>query len=274
MFHFQAIFLQAPREVIKQACWKFIHRHHKCRFSWWRHRVHIWNASSSKQLVPYETICSGKIGLRGEMSERPVQKDTGCPQIFWGKERNLVLFCLNNFQCQHLEYQYNWRLQERCWVVRDQRSHDTSASGFGSEATMSRLWWDFHVSLWRQENEQLQKQKNYQDDVSALWYPGISPAAPFSSVTVTGRVPAAGHNSPSHKTWGRITVFMPETTNYKTSSLVFKGIWNGPRATFLSWMPRRKLQRSRELMIQHACQDQEMGCGTHCRVRTKSRIMF
>lgn len=125
------------------------------------------------------------------------------------------------------------------------------------------------MSLWRQATEQGQKQKNYQDDICALWYPGISPATPFSSVTITGRAPAAGHNSPSHKTRGRITIFVPETTDYKTSSLVFKGIWNRPRATFLSWMSRRKLQRNRELMIQHACQDQDMVCGTHLIVRTK-----
>lgn len=203
------------------------------------------------------------------MSESPVQEDTDFSHLLWGKERNLVLFRLNNFQCQHLEYQYSWRLQERCWVVRDQRRHETSASRFGTEVTMSRLCWDFQMSLWRQATEQLQKQKIHQDDISALWYPGISPSTPFSSVTVTRRVPAAGPNSPSHKTWGRITIFMPETTDYKSSSLVFKGIWNGPKATFLNWVSRRKLQRNRELMIQHASQDHKTVGRTHCIVRTK-----
>lgn len=40
------------------------------------------------------------------------------PTAILGQEENLVLLCLNNFQCQHLEHQYSERQQERHWIAR------------------------------------------------------------------------------------------------------------------------------------------------------------
>jgi len=46
----------------------------------------IWNASSSRLLVPQDTICLGKIGS-GEISECPVQEAIDCPQLFGARRK-------------------------------------------------------------------------------------------------------------------------------------------------------------------------------------------
>lgn len=53
-------------------------------------RTAIWKASLSKQLVPQDTICSGKIGL-GEYAECPAQEVTHSQQLLWDKKKNLML---------------------------------------------------------------------------------------------------------------------------------------------------------------------------------------
>lgn len=60
------------------------------------------------------------------------------------------------------------------------------------------------------------------DTLEEVW--GL-PVISFSPVTVTVKVPTAGHNGPLCKMWGRMfqQSSMPESSECKTSSLVSKG---------------------------------------------------